>query len=101
MVKTVRNERSFISWVSQFYSREATDPRDRIYRLLGQATGGEVGLIGADYTRPLDEVFYLTAVAAIQRSKNLNILSKLCGEPKLTLSSFVLHVSIARFLTFI
>ena len=101
MVKTVRNERSFISWVSRFYSREATDPRDRIYHPLGRATSGEVDLIEADYTRFLEEVFYSTAVAAIQRSKNLNILSKLCGERELTLSSLVPHVSITRFLTFI
>lgn len=100
MVKTVRNERSFISWVSRFCSREATDPRDRIYGLLGLATGGEVGLIEADYTRSLEEVFYSTAVAATQRSKNLDILSQLCGERKLTLPSFVLDVSITGFLTF-
>jgi hypothetical protein len=100
LVKEVRDKRSFISWISRFCSREATDPRDRIYGLLGLATGDEVGLVKPDYTRSLEEVFYSTAVATIQRSKNLDILSQLCGERKLTLPSFVPDVSITGFLTF-
>jgi hypothetical protein len=100
LVKGVRDNRSFIGCVSRFCSREATDPRDRIYGLLGLATGDEVGLVKPDYTRSLEELFYSTAVATIQRSKNLNILSQLCGDRKLTLSSFVPDVSITGFLTF-
>ena len=81
--------RNIIHWISFFASREATDPRDKVYGLLGLATGNDVGLVEADYSCSLWEVFYAVTVRFIERNQNLDILSYLVGERSTRLPSFV------------
>jgi hypothetical protein len=88
-VQTTRDFRGFFYWVFSFSSREVTDPRDKIYGLLALATGDEVGLIEPDYTCSIQEVFYATAIASIERNKNLDIFSCLFGKRGTQLPSFV------------
>jgi hypothetical protein len=81
--------RSIIYWISLFASREVTDPRDKVYGLLGLAVGDEIGMVEPDYTSSLEEVFYAAALGSIKRNKNLDVLSYLVGERSDQLPSFV------------
>ena len=81
--------RSIIYWISLFASREVTDPRDKVYGLLGLAVGDEIGMVEPDYTSSLEEVFYAAALGSIKRNKNLDVLSYLVGERADQLPSFV------------
>ncbi|KAH8794546.1 heterokaryon incompatibility protein-domain-containing protein [Hyaloscypha sp. PMI_1271] len=84
-----RTERNIIHWISFFASREATDPRDKVYGLLGLATGNDVGLVEADYSCSQWEVVYAVTVRFIERNQNLDILSYLVGKRSTQLPSFV------------
>ncbi|KAH8786679.1 heterokaryon incompatibility protein-domain-containing protein [Hyaloscypha finlandica] len=84
-----RTSRNIIHWISFFASREATDPRDKIYGLLGLATGNDVGLVEADYSCSFWEVAYAITVRFIERNQNLDILSYLVGKRSTQLPSFV------------
>jgi hypothetical protein len=84
-----RTARSIIHWISFFASREATDPRDKVYGLLGLAIGNDIGLVEADYNCTLWEVAYAVTVRFIERNQNLDILSYLVGKRSTQLPSFV------------
>jgi hypothetical protein len=84
-----RTTQNIIHWISFFASREATDPRDKVYGLLGLAMGNDVGLVEADYSCSLWEVFYAVTVRFIERNQNLDILSYLVGKRSTQLPSFV------------
>ena len=84
-----QTERSIIYWISFFASREATDPRDKVYGLLGLAMGNDIGLVEADYSCSQWEVVYAVTVRFIERNQNLDILSYLVGKRSTQLSSFV------------
>jgi hypothetical protein len=81
--------RSVVYWIFSLASREATDPRDKVYGLLGLATGNDVGLVEADYSCSLWEVAYAVTVRFIERNQNLDILSYLVGKRSTQLPSFV------------
>jgi hypothetical protein len=70
-----RTERNIIHWISSFASREATDPRDKVYGLLGLAMGNDIGLVEADYSCSFWEVAYAVTVRFIERNQNFDILS--------------------------
>jgi hypothetical protein len=89
VVKANMKLRSIIYWISLFASREVSDPRDKVYGLLGLAVGDEIGMIEPDYTSSLEEVFYAAALGSIERNKNLDVLSYLVGERADQLPSFV------------
>jgi hypothetical protein len=84
-----RTARNIIHWISFFACREATDPRDKVYGLLGLAMGNDVGLVEADYSCSLWEVVYAVTVRFIERNQNLDILSYLVGKRSTQLPSFV------------
>jgi hypothetical protein len=81
--------RSIIYWISLFASREGTDPRDKVYGLLGLAVGDEIGMVEPDYTSSLDEVFYAAALGSIKSNMNLDVLSYLVGKRSDQMPSFV------------
>jgi hypothetical protein len=89
VVKANMKLRSIIYWISLFASREVSDPRDKVYGLLGLAVGDEIGMVEPDYTSFLEEVFYAAALGSIERNKNLDVLSYLVGERADQLPSFV------------
>jgi hypothetical protein len=62
--------------LARFRDKEAADPRDRIYGLLGLADGGHN--INVDYEKPLRAIFQDVTVSVINASHNLDIL---CQNP--------------------
>lgn len=61
-------------------SREATDPRDRVFAALGMV-GDEANQISADYDKTLGEVYREAVLCIIERSKALEVLSA-CQDPE-------------------
>jgi hypothetical protein len=57
----------------------ATDARDKVYALLGHQsarfTGEREALVSADYTKTAEQVFWDVAVATIQETEKLEIIS--------------------------
>jgi hypothetical protein len=84
-----RTSRSIIYWISTFAAREATDPRDKVYGLLGLATGEDVGLVEADYSSSLQEMLYNLTIRFIAKRRNLDILSYVISGRSTQLPSFV------------
>ena len=73
-----------------FRSRAATDPRDKLYGILGLATGPFAALVEPDYTRSAEDVFTDATIALVRRTGKLDVFGHLGGERNLTgLPSFV------------
>ena len=53
---------------------EAPDPRDKLFVLLGLATGTQSQAEDPDYSISLDEAYMKFANALIEADRNLNIL---------------------------
>lgn len=54
----------------------ATDPRDRVYSVLGiQKSGSAIVQLRPDYNKPYYEVYYQVARAIVERSGSLHLLS--------------------------
>nr|CEG02308.1 unnamed protein product [Fusarium pseudograminearum CS3220]CEG02964.1 unnamed protein product [Fusarium pseudograminearum CS3487] len=62
--------------LTRFREMESTDPRDRIYSLLGLATDDHG--IHADYTKSVPDLYRTTTISLINLSGNLDIL---CQNP--------------------
>ncbi|KAM0368525.1 hypothetical protein ACHAPZ_011454 [Fusarium culmorum] len=62
--------------LTRFREMESTDPRDRIYSLLGLATDDHG--IHADYTQSVPDLYRKTTISLINLSRNLDIL---CQNP--------------------
>lgn len=88
-VRISKENYTFPFIVSHFRLRNATDPRDKIYGMLGLATVGYAERIGVNYTRSAEEVFEATTLASIEETRTLEIFSHLFGQRTLTLPSFV------------
>jgi len=90
-IRLLLNRVSFPYIISQFRSREATDLRDKVYGMLGLATGQFENLIEAEYKCSVEEVFESSTLKIIQQTGNLEILSHVSysGERHLSLPSFV------------
>ena len=89
---TIREQlgtRHFLGIIAAFRNRESTDPRDRIYGMLGLAEESFMRRIPPDYTLSVEEVFERAAVAFIEQSKGLEILSHVYGGYDSGLPSFV------------
>jgi Heterokaryon incompatibility protein (HET) len=54
---------------------EATDPRDRVYALLGLTSDNASKAIEPDYTQSVADVFTMTTIQIIQHEKSLSVLS--------------------------
>lgn len=82
---------SFLECVSGFRFRKATDPRDKIYGLMGLGIGGVTDIIHPDYTLPVEKVFEDFVIALLHQTRNLDVLSHLQNgrQQDLTLPSFV------------
>ena len=53
----------------------ATDPRDKVFSLLGLSIEGQNGILQADYHNPVGEVYTNVATALIRSRKDLRVLS--------------------------
>ena len=59
---------------------EATDPRDKVYGLLGMANDNFVDMLDSDYEKPIIEVFENLAKFLINRDGNLDIIYAAEGQ---------------------
>jgi hypothetical protein len=91
-LRTLRVVRmSFLDCVSGFRFRKATNPRDKIYGLMGLGVGEGTNLVRPDYTLPVERVFEDFVTTFLHRTGNLDILSHLRNEQPqgLVLPTFV------------
>lgn len=74
---TFEQKRSFLSLTAllrDMRARKATDPRDKVYGLLGIALGQSESRIRQDYTKDWPEVYTNTTNSLLAHDKNLSIL---------------------------
>jgi hypothetical protein len=65
------------------YSYDATDPRDKVFALLGIATDTEDVILNPDYEVSVEEVYTRTAQYLLQRDESIIILHKAgVGNPR-------------------
>ncbi|KAG8668076.1 hypothetical protein FPOAC2_10153 [Fusarium poae] len=74
--KTGQMNSKLMDVLARFREMESSDPRDRIYSLLGLATDNHG--IHADYTKTIQEVYQRTTISLINVSGNLDML---CQNP--------------------
>lgn len=84
---------SFLNIATTFRTRKSFDPRDKIYGILGLATG-EFAKVLPDYNRQAEEAFEHTFLLSVEQTRSLDALSYVYGESDpdlgLGLPSFVL-----------
>ncbi|KAI9147150.1 HET-domain-containing protein [Paramyrothecium foliicola] len=90
-MRTKRHACSFLQTLSSFRTRQSTDPRDKIYGMLGLAAEDLAGCIKPDYTKTTEEVYQALVFAVVEKTKKLDIFSGCYGDRKtgLQLPSFV------------
>lgn len=83
---------TLISLLDQYRQQESTDPRDKIFALLGIAGSKDISSLGCkvDYTTDVVKVYTNLAGSYIQRDRNLDILGYVqCGSSIPYLPSWV------------
>ena len=85
------NFRAFLMLLASLRSRESTDPRDKVYGMLGLARGSYRERINPNYNCSPKEVYVNLVHVATTEERNLDILSHACGkrEEDMGLPSFV------------
>ncbi|KAJ4346348.1 uncharacterized protein N0V89_010277 [Didymosphaeria variabile] len=88
-LKTFRS--SLLECIGSFRHRKATDPRDKIYGLLGLGASDTKDLIQPDYTLSVEQVYENFVVSLLDRTKHLDVFSHVRTErqPNFNLPSFV------------
>jgi hypothetical protein len=71
-----RKRLSLLELVREFQYRRSTDPRDRIYALLGLMGDGMNSLLQPDYTKPVSDVYARATQHFILQSRSLD---SICG----------------------
>lgn len=72
---------SLISLLIGFSYFQATDPRDKVYGLIGLAPAHERANIVPDYNLSAEQVFLSTTIAILEQSGNLDILCSVAKRP--------------------
>lgn len=88
-LQTVRM--SLLECVGVLRSRDASDPRDKIYGVLGLDFNASSDLVRSNYSFPVAKVYEDFAMSLINSTKRLDILSYIIAEEdsESTLASFV------------
>jgi hypothetical protein len=88
-LKAIRMD--FLICVRGFRFRKATNPRDKIYGVLGLDVDDTSNLVQTDYTLAVEEVYETFVHSLLNHTKNLNVLSHLRTDQQtnLKLPSFV------------
>jgi hypothetical protein len=63
---------------AQFRSRLCTDPRDKVYGLLGLCSAEEKKKILPDYFTPVSLVYEQVALDIIKKNQSLDVFSQVC-----------------------
>ena len=81
---------SFPEVVSSFRNRKATDPRDKIYGMIGLGRAHHhLEFLRIDYAQPAEKLFEDLAISYIQRTQGLEVLSHIFGRRTLQLPSYI------------
>ncbi|RYP17456.1 hypothetical protein DL765_004502 [Monosporascus sp. GIB2] len=67
-------DHSLLCLITRFWRWNSTDPRDKVYALLGLARGLASGLVYPRYGNSLPDVFCEVAAAIIEEDQNLDVL---------------------------
>jgi Heterokaryon incompatibility protein (HET) len=82
-VKQQQKSNSLQEALIQLHHFNATDPRDKIFALLGLATDAEDAVLNPDYNASVEEVYTNTALYLLQRDASILILhSSGIGRPR-------------------
>ena len=73
---TIGDLRAYAALLTQCRYQQASDPRDKIYGLLGLANDGLSSLLNPDYNESVSSTYTRTAGAIIMHSKSLYLLSQ-------------------------
>jgi hypothetical protein len=68
------------SLLAYYRSRRCTDPRDKVYGLLGLAESEETNIIIPDYSSPISTIYEQTTLKLIEHSKSLQIFSHISAR---------------------
>ena len=66
-----------LEYVGIFRCRKATNPRDKLYRMLRLSTRNTTELLKPDYTLPVEAVYEAFVISLLTATKKLDILSHL------------------------
>ncbi|KAE8445950.1 hypothetical protein EG329_012729 [Mollisiaceae sp. DMI_Dod_QoI] len=80
---------SVLSAIINFCRRETTDPRDKVYGMLGLGTGEYTDLVEPDYTLSPEQVCEAVVIKSVERTKTLEFLSHLFDHGNTKLPSFI------------
>lgn len=86
MLSRLRVSRSYQKTTTIFHllaiyrSRSCTDPRDKIYGLLGLTNGEESSLIVSDYASPVSTVYEQVTLKLLQHHRNLDMFSQILSR---------------------
>lgn len=83
------NAFSIFHLFSTFRIRQAHDPRDKIFGLLGLASEQYLGAIVPDYTRSTEEIYREVVITCVSITGTLEFLSHCYGQRALDLPSFI------------
>ena len=76
-------------WIIRAHDFKSSDPRDKIYALLGFATAEERDAIPPDYTKPLDQIQLEVSAHLLIESKRLITLQRGRGPSSVGLPTWV------------
>ncbi|KAF1922698.1 HET-domain-containing protein [Didymella exigua CBS 183.55] len=74
-VRQSYSHQDFSSSLGYLRMRQAADPRDKVYGVLALAASQYAGLLRADYSAAVEQVYEQLAIALIDRTKRLDIFS--------------------------
>lgn len=80
---------SVLGAMASFCNREVTDPRDRVYGMLGLGTGEYANLVEPDYALSPELVCEAVAIKSAERTGKLEFLSHLFEHQNSKLPSFI------------
>jgi hypothetical protein len=71
---------SFVECVGKLRARDAINPRDKIYGLLGLEVNDVADLVQPDYSSPVEKVYENFVISLLARTKSLDVLSHLTTD---------------------
>jgi Heterokaryon incompatibility protein (HET) len=87
--KTRGHSYNVLAGIAAFCKREVTDPRDKVYGMLGLGTGQYANLVEPDYTLSPEKVCEAVAIKSVERTGKLEFLSHLFEHQNSKLPSFI------------
>jgi Heterokaryon incompatibility protein (HET) len=84
-----QHDRSFYHLLRICHTLSCSDPRDRIYSLLGICPDLDKFQINVDYDKPVEELYINIAIQLVKVYGNLDIFSSVLSEKSLDLPSWV------------